>query len=132
MMLTKKGQAIRCPVHNIRSTNRGTKGVKLVNLAKGDKLVAISRVVRMQEDELEDGEENTDLDGEAPVETEIPADDVSGNLEAKAGEDMDTAHDIEGEEEEEPDGEEEPGDEEDAPEEKEGNDGDSESDSTVA
>ncbi|MGE4551162.1 MAG: DNA gyrase C-terminal beta-propeller domain-containing protein, partial [Opitutales bacterium] len=125
MMLTKKGQAIRCPVHNIRSTNRGTKGVKLVNLAKGDKLVAISRVVRMQEDELEDGEENTDLDGEAPVETETPVDDVSGNLEAEAGEDMETAHDIYGEQE--------PDDEEGAPEEKEDNDGDStESDSTVA
>ena len=57
MMLTKKGQAIRCPVLNIRETNRGTKGVKLVDLSKGDKLIAISRVVAMQEGHEEDGED---------------------------------------------------------------------------
>jgi len=63
MMLTKKGQAIRCPVLNIRETNRGTKGVKLVDLAKGDKLIAISRVVAMQEgddDDLEDSPVDTE------------------------------------------------------------------------
>jgi hypothetical protein len=63
MMLTKKGQAIRCPVLNIRETNRGTKGVKLVDLAKGDKLIAISRVVAMQEGADDDPED-------APVDTE--------------------------------------------------------------
>ena len=63
MMLTKKGQAIRCPVLNIRETNRGTKGVKLVDLAKGDKLIAISRVVAMQEGADDDPEDS-------PVDTE--------------------------------------------------------------
>jgi hypothetical protein len=63
MMLTKKGQAIRCPVVNIRETNRGTKGVKLVDLAKGDKLIAISRVVAMQEGDDDDPEDS-------PIDTE--------------------------------------------------------------
>ena len=63
MMLTKKGQAIRCPVLNIRETNRGTKGVKLVDLAKGDKLIAISRVVAMQEGDDDDPEDS-------PIDTE--------------------------------------------------------------
>jgi DNA gyrase subunit A len=59
MMLTKKGQAIRCPVLNVRSTSRGTKGVKLVGLAKGDRLVAVSRVIQMKEGD-EDAEEDED------------------------------------------------------------------------
>ena len=63
MMLTKKGQAIRCPVLHIRETNRGTKGVKLVDLAKGDKLIAISRVVAMQEGDDENPED-------LPIDTE--------------------------------------------------------------
>ncbi|MFP6886326.1 MAG: DNA gyrase C-terminal beta-propeller domain-containing protein, partial [Opitutales bacterium] len=70
MMLTKKGQAIRCPVLNIRATNRGTKGVKLVDLAKGDKLVAISRVVMMQEGEEGEGE-SEQLNVDAPDESSL-------------------------------------------------------------
>ncbi len=70
MMLTKKGQAIRCPVLNIRETNRGTKGVKLVDLAKGDSLVAISRVVRMQEGEEGEGE-SEQLNVGAPDESSL-------------------------------------------------------------
>ena len=34
LMLTKKGQAVRCEVTNIRETNRGSKGVKLIGLAE--------------------------------------------------------------------------------------------------
>jgi DNA gyrase subunit A len=67
MMLTKKGQAMRCPVLNIRETNRGTKGVKLVDLAKGDKLIAISRVVAMQEGDS-DAPEGFSIDTESKQE----------------------------------------------------------------
>ena len=38
LMITANGQAMRCPVNNIRETNRGSKGVKLVNLNEKDKL----------------------------------------------------------------------------------------------
>ena len=58
LMITSKGQAVRCPVQNIRETNRGSKGVKLVNLSDGDKLIGISEVVELDEDNLEDGEDN--------------------------------------------------------------------------
>jgi len=40
-------------VKEIRETGRGAKGVKLVDLAEGDKLLSIARVV-----EIEPGEEN--------------------------------------------------------------------------
>ena len=38
MLLTAKGQSVRCPVNTIRETNRGAKGVRLVSLEPGDKL----------------------------------------------------------------------------------------------
>ena len=51
LMITGNGQAVRCPVDNIRETNRGSKGVKLVNLNDKDKLIAISEVVELDETE---------------------------------------------------------------------------------
>ncbi len=49
MLLTAKGQSIRCPVKDIRETNRGAKGVKLLTLAEGDKLLSIARIVETDE-----------------------------------------------------------------------------------
>ncbi|HVU15707.1 MAG TPA: DNA gyrase subunit A [Candidatus Didemnitutus sp.] len=51
MLLTAKGQSVRTRVKEIRETGRGAKGVKLVNLDEGDKLLAIARVV--ESDDLE-------------------------------------------------------------------------------
>jgi DNA gyrase subunit A len=52
MLLTAKGQSIRTRVHEIRETGRGAKGVRLVNLEAGDKLLAIARVVESDEEEI--------------------------------------------------------------------------------
>ncbi len=82
MMLTKRGQAIRCPIANVRETSRGTKGVKLIDLAKGDKLFAVSRVVQMQEDE-EEGEEGETEEGSA-AEAETPSVEASAEAEQEA------------------------------------------------
>ena len=49
LMLTKVGQAVRCKVENIRETNRGSKGVKLINLNEKDHLVGVSEVVMLDE-----------------------------------------------------------------------------------
>jgi DNA gyrase subunit A len=51
MLLTQQGQMVRTPVDNIRETGRNTQGVKLINLAAGDKLTAIARVVSENEEE---------------------------------------------------------------------------------
>ena len=56
MLLTAKGQSVRTRVKEIRETGRGAKGVKLVDLAEGDKLLSIARVVEIDSDE-EPGEE---------------------------------------------------------------------------
>ncbi|HLP25556.1 MAG TPA: DNA gyrase C-terminal beta-propeller domain-containing protein, partial [Acidobacteriota bacterium] len=50
MLLTAKGQSIRTRVKEIRETGRGAKGVKLVNLEEGDKLLAIAKVIASDEE----------------------------------------------------------------------------------
>jgi DNA gyrase subunit A len=51
MLLTAKGQSIRTRVKEIRETGRGAKGVKLVNLEEGDKLLAIAKVIASPDEE---------------------------------------------------------------------------------
>jgi len=51
MLLTAKGQSVRCPVNTIREVNRGGKGVKLLTLAPGDKLLSIARIVETDEEQ---------------------------------------------------------------------------------
>ncbi len=53
MMFTHGGQAVRSPVKDVRVIGRTTQGVKLINLAEGDKLIGICRIV-----DIKDGEEN--------------------------------------------------------------------------
>jgi len=50
MLLTAKGQSIRTRVSEIRETGRGAKGVKLLTLAEGDKLLNIARIVETEEE----------------------------------------------------------------------------------
>ncbi len=49
MLLTAKGQSIRTRVNGIRETGRGAKGVRLVTLEPGDKLLSIARIVETDE-----------------------------------------------------------------------------------
>ncbi len=51
MLLTAKGQSVRCPVNTIREVNRGGKGVKLLTLAEGDKLLSIARIIETAEEQ---------------------------------------------------------------------------------
>jgi len=51
MLLTAKNQSVRCPVNGIRETGRGAKGVKLIDLAEGDKLLSIARIVDKGDDD---------------------------------------------------------------------------------
>jgi DNA gyrase subunit A len=56
MLLTAKGQSIRCPVKDIRETGRGAKGVRLVTLEPGDKLLSIARIVETDEEQAANAE----------------------------------------------------------------------------
>ena len=68
MILTLSGQAIRSPVKDVRIIGRTTQGVRMMNLADDDKIVAIAEVVETEDiDELEDEEGATET-AEAPQE----------------------------------------------------------------
>lgn len=60
MILTLSGQAIRSPVKDVRVIGRTTQGVRMMNLAEDDKIVAIAEVVdtedidEAEEDQAED------------------------------------------------------------------------------
>jgi DNA gyrase subunit A len=61
MLLTAKGQSIRTPVSTIREVNRGGKGVKLLTLAEGDKLLSIAKVVETEEQQQAAAESSPDV-----------------------------------------------------------------------
>lgn len=59
MMLTQSGQAVRSPVKGIRTIGRTTQGVRLINLAEGDKLLGICKVIEGEGNEAkEEGDES--------------------------------------------------------------------------
>mgnify|MGYP000892134911 FL=1 len=72
LLLTKKGQAVRCEVNNIRETNRGSKGVKLIGLSDKDHLVGVSEVVKLDEGEVSSANDLTseETSGEALIQEE--------------------------------------------------------------
>jgi DNA gyrase subunit A len=51
MLITAGGQMVRTFVKDIREAGRNTQGVKLINLAEGDKLQAIAPVISEQQEE---------------------------------------------------------------------------------
>ena len=69
MLLTAKNQSVRCPVKDIRETGRGAKGVKLIDLAEGDKLLSIARIVDKSDDDsaAEDGPDTETTNAPAPT-----------------------------------------------------------------
>jgi DNA gyrase subunit A len=51
MLLTQSGQAVRTRVSEVRPIGRTTMGVRLINLAEGDHLIGVSKVVEVDEEE---------------------------------------------------------------------------------
>ena len=53
MLITVGGQMVRIPVQGIREAGRNTQGVKLIDLASGDRLQAIAPVISEKDEEEE-------------------------------------------------------------------------------
>lgn len=51
MLITAEGQMVRTPVKAIREAGRNTQGVKLINLAEGDRLQGIAPVINEESEE---------------------------------------------------------------------------------
>ena len=59
MLITNKGQVIKCPVANIREVSRNTTGVRLMNVDKDEVVVSVARIV---DETDEEGVEELDSD----------------------------------------------------------------------
>ena len=68
MMFTQGGQAVRSPVKGIRIIGRTTQGVRLINLAEGDKLIGICRIIDAKDDDINTSETPDDA-GNPPEES---------------------------------------------------------------
>jgi len=57
MLITDGGKVLRCPVAGISSMGRATQGVRVMNLAEDEKLVAVSRLAEDDGSEVEGSED---------------------------------------------------------------------------
>jgi DNA gyrase subunit A len=60
MIITKKGVAIRIKVSDLRVMGRNTQGVKLIRMSDSDDIASVTRIIREEEDEVENP---IDVDG---------------------------------------------------------------------
>ena len=58
MIIRDDGVLIRMPVSQIRSIGRATQGVKLIKLAEGTKVSAITRIISEEEKTADEPENN--------------------------------------------------------------------------
>jgi len=64
MLITGGGQAVRMAVNDIRTISRNTQGVRLINLAEGDRLVSATPVEPEENDAA--GTSGAAAEGDAP------------------------------------------------------------------
>jgi DNA gyrase subunit A len=60
MIINKSGVAIRMAVEDLRVMGRATQGVRLINLKGNDSIAAVAKVMREEDDEIEDIEDSTE------------------------------------------------------------------------
>ena len=51
MLITHRGQTVRCPVKDVRTTGRAAQGVRIMRLESGDHVASVARVVPDEEEE---------------------------------------------------------------------------------
>jgi DNA gyrase subunit A len=65
MLVTNRGQLIRCPVHDIRIARRQTQGVTVFRVGDDEEVVAVAHLSDLGEDEGDNGGEAPEGDGPA-------------------------------------------------------------------
>jgi DNA gyrase subunit A len=66
MLVTNRGQLIRCPVHDIRIARRQTQGVTIFRVGEDEEVVAVAHLSDLGEDEGNGGEDSSP-DGDVPA-----------------------------------------------------------------
>jgi DNA gyrase subunit A len=69
MLISHEGMMVRCPVKDVRSTGRGTQGVRLINIKGKDRVASVARVAPQDKDENGDAA----AAAEEPAEAAAPA-----------------------------------------------------------
>ncbi len=67
MLVTNRGQLIRCPVHDIRIARRQTQGVTVFRVGDDEEVVAVAHLSDLSEDEGGNGADEAAPDGDAPT-----------------------------------------------------------------
>ena len=67
MLVTNRGQLIRCPVHDIRIARRQTQGVTIFRVGEDEEVVAVAHLSDLGEDEGGNGGDESQPEGEAPL-----------------------------------------------------------------
>ena len=62
MLVTNEGRIIRSPVNDIRIASRNTQGVTLFSIDKGEKVVSVTAIPAVEEDEEGDNDEALEID----------------------------------------------------------------------
>jgi DNA gyrase subunit A len=62
MLITNGGTLVRTPVNDVSRLGRDTQGVKMINVAEGEKLIGIARIEMLEGEEGEEGEEAAEED----------------------------------------------------------------------
>ncbi len=73
MLVTNKGQLIRCPVDEVRVAGRNTQGVRIFRTDDDEHVVSVERIKDVSDDEEEGGEENGEASSESTESGNSPA-----------------------------------------------------------
>jgi DNA gyrase subunit A len=72
IIVTVKGQTVRIPSDEIRTVGRASKGVKIMDLAEGDSVSGVIKLMEVREGDVPSNSEDQGSTGEAPANPEVP------------------------------------------------------------
>jgi DNA gyrase subunit A len=102
IVTSQNGLVIRMPVIGIRVIGRATKGVRVMNLNEGDKVVAVTRLIKEEEEEqlVEDSELQRKTKAETKDIGVEPGDEIESEIETREGTNEEPGEDEESDTEE--------------------------------
>ncbi|NNL82070.1 MAG: DNA gyrase subunit A, partial [Winogradskyella sp.] len=79
MIINKSGIAIRMEVKDLRTMGRATQGVKLINLKGNDSIAAVAKVMKDDDEDVNDDDQSTDNESNNDVGTTLDTNENDNN-----------------------------------------------------
>ncbi|NNC44546.1 MAG: DNA gyrase subunit A, partial [Winogradskyella sp.] len=79
MIINKSGIAIRMEVKDLRTMGRATQGVKLINLKGNDSIAAVAKVMKDDDEDVNDDDQSTDNESNNDVGTTLDTNENENN-----------------------------------------------------